>query len=283
MSSDLFLDAESGIESSQPRELFEIVQNAAVTYRITSGTRDIVYGGNAYTAFPVARTELRLDAVEGEVQQTFALPLSHGLCQRWTAQATPPQRAVITITRLQTGVGAAEVICTGLITSMAIERHLGRFQITRDATRTKDRKLPRLTAGRVCPHILYDRNCKVERAFFAAVTTVTGIDGRRVTVASLAPFTTDPTFFLFGEFLHDATGERQTIITQTGGNVLTLSLPMPDLAIGDAVQIYAGCSHDLTTACGPKFLNRDNFGGAPLMPAGTIFYLRTGYGVVEQV
>jgi hypothetical protein len=281
--SDPILDAEAGVESNQPRELFDIVQNAAVTYRITSGTRDIVYNGNTYIAYPTARTELRLDAVEGEVQQTFALPLSHGLCQRWTAQATPPQRVAITITRLQSGIAMAEPLCVGVITSMALERHLGRFQITRDASRTKDRKLPRLTASKVCPHILYDRNCKVDRNFFCAVTTVTGIDGRRVIVGSLAPFTSDPTFFLFGEFLHNATGERQTIITQTGGNVLTLSLPMPDLAIGDTVQLYAGCSHDLTTACGPKFLNRDNFGGVSLMPDGTVFFLRTGYGVVEQV
>jgi hypothetical protein len=47
--SDPFLDQESSHEDAEPRELFEIIVSSGVAYRVTSGTRDVVYDGKRYT------------------------------------------------------------------------------------------------------------------------------------------------------------------------------------------------------------------------------------------
>jgi len=121
-----FLEAESGTESSQPRELYEINQTGIITYRIASGSRDISYGGNVFTAQPAARTDLSISTTTADLQLTLALPLTHGLAQRWVAQASPPRNVTVTIYRQQLGVDT-EVFFTGVIDSMGIERHLAKF------------------------------------------------------------------------------------------------------------------------------------------------------------
>jgi hypothetical protein len=276
MSADPFLDAEAGVESSQPREFYEIVQSAAVTYRIASGSRDIVYNGQTFTAYPSARTEMPVDIITQPVSLTLALPLSHPLVQRYVSLGSPPRQISITIYRRQLGVGD-EVMFLGLVTSMGIDSHIAKFMLESRFARMMSRRLPVLTASRTCPHILYDANCRVNRATYTIATTVAFINGRTIDVASMAG--KDDQWARDGELVHVKTGERIPVVNQIGTR-LTLQSPIPDILDGDAVTVSAGCAHDVIT-CRLKFQNQVNFGGLPQLPNNNPF-AQNGLGVVEQ-
>ncbi len=277
MSTDPYLDVEASVESSQPREFYELVQSAAVTYRIASGTRDIIYNGNTFVASQIARTDLPIDLVTQPGSMTLALPLSHPLVQRYVALGSPPRQIAVTIYRRQLGVGD-EVTFVGLITSMGIEGHLAKFLLESRFARLMSRRLPVLTASRICPYVLYDANCTVPRSSFTVAPFVISVDGRVVVVSSMGLGHPDQ-WAKDGELVHVPTGERMPIVDQVGTQ-LTLQSPIPDIAVGDALQVSAGCAHDIIT-CRLTFSNQVNFGGFPQLPNKNPF-APNGLGVVEQ-
>ena len=284
MSSDPFLDAEASIESSQPREFFDIVQSAAVTYRIASGVRDITYNGNVYTAQPAARTEITTSSINNEAQLTLALPLSHPFVQRYLNQGSPPRQVLFTLYRQQPG-GLFEQYSNGVVTSLSIEKHVAKLLVQSRLVRHMRRTLPVVAASRFCQNVLFDGACRVDRNLYSLgvfgtaipVVTVTSFDGRRVVVSWMNGNADQ--WAQFGDLIHVPTGERMPILDQTG-LALTLQAPIPDIAIGDRVQVSAGCAHDIAT-CRVKFGNQINFVGTPQLPTKNPF-IPTGRGVVEQ-
>jgi len=268
------MDGQSGPENNRPREFYEIVQNDAVTYRVASGARDIVYEGNTYVAEPVARTAVGISTVTGEFQVTLALPLRHGLCQRYPAAATPPRQIAVTIRRLDLESGLVEQIWSGYVTSMAIERHIGKFNIPSKMVRSLQRKVPSLVVGTLCPHTLYDKQCRIDPATFSVSTTVARFDGRSITLVTVAAFG-DENFALFGDITHDNTGERQTVFKENGSDfdgttTFEMQAMIPEIQVGDSVTVRAGCLHDIPT-CHDKFANVANYGGMPERPTSNPF------------
>lgn len=282
--SDPFLTLEASIQSSSPREFYQIVQSSAVTYYVASGTRDIVYNGNTYVASPTARTEIGISSITNEAQLTIALPLSHPLSQRYPAQGSPPRVITVTIYRQQPG-GFVEQVAVGKITSMGIEKHLAKFLIESLIARLSRRQLPTVSASRSCQHVLFDNNCRAVRNLFTlGVTggiiptlTVLSFDGRTVVISSIGGQADH--WAQGGELVHLPTGERMTILEQVG-TTITMQTPIPDLTTGDAVSVSAGCAHDILT-CRIKFSNQINFGGFPQLPTKNPF-TPTGLGVIEQ-
>lgn len=268
-----FAEDEASVEA-QPREFYEIIQSSNVTYRIAQGERDIVYDGNTYTASAVARTDLGVSTISGEVQPSVVLPLAHPLCQRYLAQASPPRQVQVTIFRKQLVSGEVQTIWRGLVTSMAIDGHTGKFLVQSLMSRSLDRLVPWITVGNNCPYILYDSNCTIDDAGFKVTTTVVRFDGRRLYLATVGAFG-DENFALFGDIEHVATGERQTVMSEDGPAVdgttaFDIQTTIPGLAVGDSVVVRAGCLHDIATCFG-KFNNRQNYGGFPELPSSNIF------------
>ncbi len=291
--SDPFLDDESGPESSQPRELYEIVQSASVTYRIASGDRDVDYDGNTYTASPAARTEVGISTSTGEFELTLTLPLSHGLSQRYNSNSSPPRQIAVTIYRKQLESGLVERIWSGYVTSMAIAGNIAKFRVPSKSWRTFQRQLPSVTVGKLCPHILYDSQCRADPDAFHVGTTVISSNGRTLRLTSLGSVPvgvtgdlSDDTFLPFGQVRHVPTGEIQTIFSQTFTvlNVgspwfeIEMQAPIPDIKPGDLVEVYGGCDHGLV-ACYAKFANMANFGGFPELPGVNLFIPGNGVGI----
>jgi uncharacterized phage protein (TIGR02218 family) len=264
-----WLQDEQSIEDSKPREGFEIVL-PSVTYRLTSADQDLVIDGKTYRASPIARGELGISAVGSPTELAFTLPVSHALAQRYLLKLTPPKQIHVTVWRKQVRSGEVERVWAGYVTSMAVEGRLAHFRVPEGSGEIMLRRIPSITVGRQCPHVLYDDQCQVDRNSFDVSTTVLSFSARTVTVASIGGMPND--WAKFGELLHVASGERMTVLTQTG-TALTIQAPIGDMAIGDAVFVYAGCNHSIIE-CHNKFANRVNFGGFPSLPSNGQFSLR---------
>lgn len=290
--SDPVLDLESTSQDASARELYEIT-HGNVVYRLTSGTRDIVYGGNLFVATAIARTALPLETVgEGEKDLEIILPVDHAFVRRYLRSLTPPQGIALTLRRYYSA-SVSEQIWTGSITAMAVDDSLedptATFRCSSYLGEQLQRPLPARTIGTLCPFTVYDRRCLVDRtdSRFFVNATVLFINGR--TVRYDQGNTSADGWAKFGELVvtsGEATGERVTIATMKyvglPSTVVEIELHslVPGLNLGEAITVYAGCDLTLAT-CRNRFDNVVRFGGQPHLPTKNPF-LPAGFGPPED-
>lgn len=273
-----FLEDESGIETSQPREVI-LFQMPVQTVCNAIGTRDVVIDGRTYRASPASRGEITYATADNDADLIVQVPVSHAVPQRWMFGRVPPMFVDVTIMRTQVTSGETETVWRGRVESIEFGvDDIASLRVPARICDVHEQRIPQITVGTTCNHILYDANCTKLRADYLVESTVVGIDGRIVKVASISGKPDD--WATYGELLHVASGERIAIGSQIG-TTLTCQLNIPGVAIGDAVKIYAGCAHDIGT-CYVKFGNQVNFGGFPQLPTRNIFRRTQGFGVVEQ-
>jgi uncharacterized phage protein (TIGR02218 family) len=266
---------ERSVQGSRPRDAYEFVL-PAVTYRLTSGVRDLVVNGQTYRAGTIGRGEAKpavMETSSGEIE--IGLIVTHALAQR--ALCGLPPRIEVNVYRKQLTSGESELVWTGRVVAVRSEGDYVTLLVAQRLSIALTRRLPIVTVGRQCAHVLYDSRCTVDRDAFRVDTTVSMANGRSVTVASIGGNGDD--WAKYGELVHVASGERVGITIQLGTN-LELDLRVP-MQAGDAVQIYAGCAHDIDT-CRAKFANHVNFGGLPDLPA-TNLYAANSYSVFRPV
>ncbi|MBA3457108.1 MAG: phage BR0599 family protein [Deltaproteobacteria bacterium] len=259
------------METSQPREGIEIIL-PAVTYRLATGTRDLVINGQTFKAMAGNRSGIQIAHLEGRGEVTLSLPAAHPFVAKYMAGGVPPRLVLINIHRKQAG-GEVQTMWRGHVASMTFADHVANFSVPSRPIAMLARRLPTFTVGRSCGHILYDSNCRVLRASFQVTTTVVSANGRIVNVASMGVH--PDSWAQFGEVLHVLTGERMTIVEQIG-TTITVQQPIGEIKTGDAVEVYAGCDHTIGT-CRDKFANVPNFGGLPNLPVSNPFF-RNGLG-----
>ncbi len=271
-----FLEDESSIEDSEPREGLEIIL-PAVTYRIATGARDVVIGGFTYTAQPGRREDVGVSASGDAQSLVITLPMSHAVCRRYMTGGVPPRLISVNLWRQQGRSGLAEKLFAGDATSLAPDGNVGKLNVPSRLGEAFARRLPTVSAGRACPHILYDANCTVVRADFAIEAIVTGINGRVITIDALGG--QPDQWAEFGELEHLASGERMTIQDQTG-LVITVQFAIFGVQFGDHVVVSPGCTHEIST-CASKFSNQVNFGGQPELPFKNP-HIPSGLGVYQS-
>lgn len=128
----------------------------------------------------------------------------------------------------------------------------------------------RLTWGRACPHVLYERGCLVNRDLFKAEGAIGALTGLSITLAAAAGF--DDGWFS-GGYVEWSIGsgqyEQRNIESHTGSNLVLLA-GTSGLLVGKEVAIFAGCDHSIQT-CNDKFNNLPNYGGQPHQPGVSPF------------
>lgn len=294
-----YLDDEASSAASEPRELLTLEVNPPTgqVWRHTSATRDIDVNGVFFKAIAMTRGGIAVAMISGgENGLEIVLPIDHALVKLYLRQGVPPSRIRATLQRLQLRSGEVRQLWTGDITSLSCVEGTARFLVPAKTMETIKRMLPIITAGRACPHILYgEGGCHVVRTSsfgptFKLTTTVIAVSGREVRVDLSNVPTSNPHRALwtrFGELVHTASGERQSIADQVDLNPgvstvanLTMFERIPDMKVGDSVDVYAGCDHTVLT-CREKFANQLNFGGLPELPTKNPF-VPNSFGIYQE-
>lgn len=272
---------ESSEQDNRPRELIYIV-HGATSYRLTSGVRDVVYNSALYKAAAVSRGEIAVLSVDDDnAEMSLTLPIDHPYVRRYFQLLVPPQKTSVTVRRLYSD-DSIETIWSGEITSVSVDDGgtEATFRVPARANDAALRMLPTISVSRACPYILYGPGCTVSRdasvlgLAHKVTTTVLYVNGRDVRV-DLADTDRNGDWAEGGELAVTggaATSERMTIREQNDLNpgissvtTLSLQLPIPGLKVGDPVNVFAGCKHDIET-CRVKFGNHPNYGGYPSLP-----------------
>lgn len=262
---------------TEPREVIKIV-HGTTTYLIATGTRSETVDAEVYLPEPAGRDAVAIHTLADDQAMEMHVPVSHALAQRYMAGGVPPREIRIEVRRYD---GATWTYAwRGWVTSMTVDGHIARLVVPSEIDVAVRRRLPVLSVGRGCGHVLYNADCRADRATFTVSTTVAAVDGRSVR----CDVAMDDTWARGGELVHTASGEPMSIFehTQTvdlsGQHAnLTLQAPIYGMQVGDAVEVTAGCRHDIST-CRNRFDNVPNFGGFPQLPTVNPFKPSTRQG-----
>lgn len=252
-----FIDDETSVSDSAPVELYTFTTNQGV-FRRTSYDVDVIHGGNTFTAVPMQRTTIDVNADNRAQEVGVDLPASDILVVGHLPVL--PGTFTCLLQRKQLVSGEVVTVWDGAVTAITVKDLVASLLIPSTMDSILSAPVPSVYFQTFCNHPLYGVRCQMQRTDFDLATTITAVSGLNVTVASVGG--NPDGYYVGGDVLRSADSERRLIRAQAG-TTLTLSLPFPaTVSLPYAVTLFAGCDHTMKT-CVEKFDNGINFGGHP--------------------
>jgi len=255
---------EEGTQTGAPVELYDFAHGvSAWHYTSTSAAyTDVSQSPNvAYTSASIERSGVDSSQEKARARLSLTVPRNFAIAELFRV-APPSDTVTITVRRVHRGDTASPVVVwMGRVLGCVFEGAKATLQcepITVSLARTGLRRVYTLS----CPHVLYGTACGLAKASYDHATTVSSISGVTLTVASIGAFS------YAGGFVEWTNGDgnvERRFIKSHSTTTLTLMQAFAGIANSDAVTLYPGCDHTLTT-CNTTFSNALNYGGFPGIP-----------------
>lgn len=257
---------ETSHQDGSPVEIYDFTRNTVTIGRYTSAERTYAVGGHDYTPWVggINRGSIATTADEGrnmlllDVARDF--PIAALVHLR-------PRTGVIGVIARQFHRGDASDIKTiwfgRVVGAKRNQKTGGRTLQCEPRSASQNRNGLRRVCSVNCMHELYGPKCRLTKADWGHVTTITGITGSVYTVAGVVLGMPLP-----GGMLERTDGDGVVdvaYIEAVTGAALTLDLPIYGATSGDTVTIYPGCDWTMST-CNGVYSNSPNFGGRMDMP-----------------
>lgn len=253
---------ESSIASGRPVELYRFALGA-LRWTFASGQTAVVYQSETYQPATIKRTGIEQGKEINRAGIEITLPRDNPLAGLFIA--SPPEGVVsVTIYRFHSGDAETIVLWKGRVGGARLSGSELTLKCEPVATSLKRVGL-RARYQLICRHALYSADCGALKASYGVTGEVSSVSGTSVQVAAAA---SKPDGYFVAGMLETNEGVRM-IVGHSGVN-LTLVAPMPSLAPGVAVRLYAGCDHS-TSTCQSRFNNIANYGGFPFIPTKNPF------------
>lgn len=251
-----------------PTTLYEFAIGDTARWRYATGTENVVLNGVTYEACSASDSGI---VQSGDVQNDdFTVKLPANVEFATLFRGTPPSSPIfVTVRNINRNAPEAPVVWAGTVKN-GNRTNVAEFDVVcKTLTASLNRMGVRLGWSRGCPHALYDRNCRVNKALYAVSVQISGLDGVGFTAAvgSLGDG------YLAGGFLEfellPGVIDTRAIESHVGTRVDLLSAS-DGLANGMWVTVYPGCDR-ITSTCALKFGNLSNYGGFAQMPTKSPF------------
>lgn len=263
-----FAQKENSNYSAEPISLYEFTTETK-SWRYCSDIDDFDLDGVIYTGSPVFDSGTSQSGEAEDDGITITIPRNSDFAAMF--QGTAPAAEIwATVRRVQHGEQDAPIHWIGTVSSVKDVGSAKVEVICNILTASFNRNGLRLSWGRQCPHALYDRNCRVNKALYAVAVQVTAVNGNTVTAPGLGG--NGDNWFTNGFFewqLASGLMDRRPIEKQVG-NVITVLGTADGVDIGDWIVAYPGCDRT-TDNCLNKFNNLPNYGGVPHLPGKSPF------------
>ncbi len=256
-----FQDLEQSQQAADPKELYRFVRGTEC-WLYTSADEDTVYANETYFARTISRGAFQRNDEAASSELEVRLDRALGVVAQFL-DGSSAEPITLTVLRLHRPLSAIAIIeFTGTIANISIE--IEEVVLLVQSPLGKDSKeIPRELMLRTCPHELYGERCRVDPDAFKVETTISSVSGdpNEYDITSRGGHAQG--FFKAGVLVKDSTGQRGFIQKDLLG--IFLLVPMPGLAVSDAVTVFAGCDRKVET-CRDKFANVAEYGGFPALP-----------------
>lgn len=213
------------------------------------------------------------EAIQDNLQVT--LPSSASIAQIYQVYA-PTAQVFLTVRDAHLGTQDTVVSWMGAITDVKRPVHGTTMIVCQNIAVTLNRTGLRLSWSRSCPHTLYDRECRVNRAAFQVGVSVLSVVGGGLTVTGTSGL---PDGWFDGGYLEwvtyaDPAGVEDVMesrgIEAHSSGYLKLLNGTQGIAVGQNLIAYPGCTRN-AQVCNDKFNNIPNYGGVPGLPGKSPF------------
>lgn len=263
---------ELSVQSGAALELYDFAQGPVEWHYTSAELLALNIDGVDYTSAPIERSEIESTTERARNALKLTVPRTFPIAELF--RVAPPSEVIsVTLRRIHRADAEGSPtdvipVWMGRVLSCSFSGGKASLQcepISISLARTGLHRLFQIP----CPYVLYGAGCNLNKASFAHATTVDGApSGNLLTVAS-----TDGAYSYSGGFVEwindDGITERRFIEAQAG-EALTLMNPFAGIAASDAVTIYPGCDHSMTT-CNDVFNNALNHGGFAYFPPDNPF------------
>jgi uncharacterized phage protein (TIGR02218 family) len=251
--------SEASAQDGQPVELYRFALQAQ-RWMFASGQSPVTYQSETWPPAPITRSGLEQAHEINRNGLEIRVPRDNPVAALFIA--SPPEGVVsVTLYRMHTGDPDNDFITLwkGRVLAARFSGSEATLRCEPVATSLKRVGL-RARYQLLCRHVLYSAGCGALKDSFRVDGTVAAVSGAAAQVAAAG--TRPDGYFVAGVLQTD--GGARMIVGHAGAN-LDLIAPLPGLAVGQAVQLYAGCDHG-TAQCAGRFGNLANFGGFPFIP-----------------
>jgi len=283
----------------RPVELYDFTIGG-VLLRRTNAVRDVVIGSNTYESLPaLSRThpQINTELTSGEI--TINVPKDFPIAAqfRFTLPSNLPNVTIFRM-HLNDPDGQLLVVWQGEVVNCKFGDNTA-LLFCQPVTRIFDKVIPSRTFSATCNWQLYARGCQVVRATYTKTTTIASTlpDGQTLTITNLRALAveidvseslglTSAELDIFWNkgiiVITGAPGERRAVVdADIGGdpNVVRINRPFVTSGLaGTAIDVVAGCNHNIDGDCSRKFLNTPEFGGFPTVPLLNPFNIELDQG-----
>lgn len=273
-----YQDADISIQDGNPIELYDF-RGDDVNFFFTNANEPYTFGVTRYVPVQVSRTQPRVNQDEPgsqvELKMALADPNASAFLDRWIASAPEVTKWKLTIRRVHVDDTGAIIFWIGTVVSVRYENQgIDVIVLCKSLNNLFTLQGPRKNWGTTCNHRLFSQgggNCTLVRNTFTTTTTVDSIDSTGL-IYTLAVVPNPTVRWESGFIIKPGSGLESRMIIARSGNDITLQYPIPEIGVGDTVQISEGCDHSITDCV--AYNNEDNFGGTPYTPRSNPFTKR---------
>lgn len=250
-------------QEGAPQFLYEFALNEK-RWRYCTGIQAVTLLGQTWAPLPISDSGVRQKG--DPTSEILTVTLSSKIDIVRFYMATPPSSPVfVTIRSYHVGDADAVVRYVGEVAAVNIPQP-GTAEIACNTlSASMNRNGLRLSWSRTCPHTLYDKGCKANKATFEVPITVDEIGRGTVTSAAFSAY---PDGWFNGGFLEWVDSERgveRRAIEEHLGNQVIMFGTSDGIRPGITAKAYPGCNRTVSH-CKIKFSNLANYGGCPSMP-----------------
>lgn len=254
--------------SGEPVELLEYKYNDGTenTIYTTTADRDVVIGGNTYTAIYSKRDPITIngDPDASNNQINIEMPKGSALTNVLLGSDLPSGMTVKIFTvHMNDPDMEKRQIFNGSVVGWSIQ-HPNIVVGIESFSKGLERMAMTSRIQRGCRHVLYRPGCFVSKSNFEVSVSVIAVNNKNVTVSDHGK----PDGWFAGGIIQ--IGGMQRFIVRHIGNTMTVSDAMVSLTAGAKAKLYAGCDRSSST-CLNKFDNLLNYGGVDFMPGVSAF------------
>lgn len=266
-----YSDMELSVDDAKPIELYEIVYGLSRWY-YTSADRNITYDSKVYKAVPCSHGDVE-QAISGEKAQLMVM-FPHDAEFGEVFRVQPPSEVVSLTLMVQNYLSPGDYITLWRGRVLNVDWKFPNMEVLVENIFTSMNRvgLQRRYSAQ-CPHALYSVQCGVNANLYRDSSFVIAIDGTGITVQSVIGTVNNYYAGGYVTWINNANGniEKRMIVTSNGTTgVLQLTGPTVGLSVSQAISMFAGCDHTIST-CSSKFNNSDNCGAIPYIPSSSPF------------
>lgn len=258
---------ETSAWDGKPIELFDF-QRGYLHWRYTSAQQDVFISDNTWTAIPISRTGFEATNELNRSAIRVTVPRNNEIADLWRV-APPSEEIGLTLRQYHDGDSETAVLWMGRIVMVNWSGSLATLHIEPGYTSVRRQGLRR-RYQRSCPHVLYGQLCRLSASTFRLMSECDSISS--LTIGVLNGSINGSTYYTGGYVEWEVKSglyDRRYIVEHSGAYMKLNAIPHT-LAVGQAISIYPGCDHTLTT-CDTKFSNSVNYGGMPYIPVKNPF------------